>query len=541
MIRRVDTAGSAQEQIEAFYRHQTLAQEVETAAVLTNIRHTVNTADPFYDAENDFFDQNGPAISQKQLDLYAALLRSSYRAELEAEFGPFLFEKMEQAAKSASAQILQLMQEENALQSAYQKLYASAQIPFDGKMCTLPQMTLYKEDPDRSVRRAAFEAEGAWFDAHRQELDDIYDKLVKNRTAQAKKLGYENYVPLGYIRMNRLGYGPEEVARFRNQVVEEIVPIVCRLKKEQADRIGVEKLKFYDDPFQYPEGNPRPHGTPEEILAAGVEMYRELCPKTAEFIDFMEKNHLFDLIAKKGKAPGGYCTYLPAYRSPFIFSNFNGTAGDVDVLTHEAGHAFAAYVAGRAGYIAELRDPSLEACEVHSMSMEFLTSAFHGRFFGEDTQRYAVSHAARALIFLPYGCMVDEFQQRVYEQPEMTPDQRNAVWAELEKKYRPYNDFDALPFYGRGAGWQRQLHIYEYPFYYIDYCLAQVVAFDFFADFLQDEQKALQNYLAYTSLGGTRPFGELVKAAGYQPPYEPGAVAPAAKQIDAWLQAAQNG
>ena len=171
LIRRVDTAGSAQEQIEAFYRHQTLAQEVETAAVLTNIRHTVNTADPFYDAENDFFDQNGPAISQKQLDLYAALLRSTYRAELEAEFGPFLFEKMEQAAKSASAQILQLMQEENALQSAYQKLYASAQIPFDGKMCTLPQMTLYKEDPDRSVRRAAFEAEGAWFDAHRQELD----------------------------------------------------------------------------------------------------------------------------------------------------------------------------------------------------------------------------------------------------------------------------------------------------------------------------------------------------------------------------------
>ena len=533
----VETADSEAAVTGAFARHEQLASEFETQAVLASIRHTVDTRDVFYDAENDFFDENGPVLNQKQLNFYKALLASPYRGELEGRYGPFLFEKMEQAQKCASEEILPLMQQENALQSAYQKLYASAQIPFEGKLCTLPQMTLYKENADRALREAAYRAEGAWFDAHREELEGIYDKLVKNRTLQAKKLGYENYLPLGYLRMSRFGYGPKEVEAFRRQVLEEVTPLVNELKKEQAARIGVPSLKFFDDTFRYPEGNPRPHGTPEEILAAGIEMYQNLCPETAEFIDFMEENHLFDLVSKPGKAPGGYCTYIPGYASPFIFSNFNGTAGDVDVLTHEAGHAFAAYLAAKTSLPVELREPSLEACEVHSMSMEFLTSAFHKNFFGDDVSRYAVSHAESALLFLPYGCMVDEFQQRVYERPELSPEERNAVWMELEGRYRPYNDFGDLPFYGRGAGWQRQLHIFEYPFYYIDYCLAQVVAFDFFVDYLSDPKKALASYLSYTRLAGSRPFGKLVQAAGYLPPYENGALSPVIQKIADWLKA----
>ena len=264
-------------------------------------------------------------------------------------------------------------------------------------------------------------------------------------------------------------------------------------------------------------------------------MYRELSPETAEFIDFMTESELFDLVSRPGKAPGGYCETIPGYGAPFVFSNFNGTAGDVDVLTHEAGHAFQAWVAAQQGMCQELASPGLESCEIHSMSMEFLTSPWHELFFKEDTAKYAVSHAQDALTFLPYGCMVDEFQHVVYSQPQLTAQERNQVWLELEKKYRPWIDFDGLPFYSRGAGWQRQLHIYQHAFYYIDYCLAQMVSLQFFAAHLKDPKDAWQRYLALVQKGGSDTYGGLVKAAGFTVPFEEGAIAPVAQQVYDWV------
>ena len=265
-------------------------------------------------------------------------------------------------------------------------------------------------------------------------------------------------------------------------------------------------------------------------------MYRELSPETARFIDFMTESQLFDLESRPGKAPGGYCETIPGYGAPFVFSNFNGTSGDVDVLTHEAGHAFQAWVAAGQGMCQELANPGLESCEIHSMSMEFLTSPWHHLFFGKDTAKYALAHAQEALTFLPYGCMVDEFQHIVYSQPHLTPDERNGIWLELERKYRPWNDFDGLPFYGRGAGWQRQLHIYQYPFYYIDYCLAQIVSLQFFAAHLNDPKDAWQRYLALVKKGGGDTYAGLVKAAGFTVPFEQGAIAPVAQQVFDWVK-----
>ena len=537
IAQRIAGAASADAAEEAYRAFDKIQGEVNTALSLAYVRHTIDTRDTFYDQENDYADEIAPALQEAEQKVTKALLASPFRKELAERFGALLFTNLEIAVRTFDPQNMALMQEENRLQSEYQKLYASALVEWNGEKLPLPKLGPYKQSPDRSVRKAAYEAEGKWFDSHQAELDELYDKLVKNRTAQAKNMGYDNYLKLGYDRLGRNCYGPAQVAAFREQIARDMVPIVARVKKDQEKRLGVEKLKFWDDVLLFPDGNADPQGTADEILAAGKQMYRELSPETAEFADFLWDNELLDVLSKEGKAPGGYCTEFKSYQAPFIFSNFNGTSGDVDVLTHEAGHAFAGFRAMRKGYLGSLVSPTIEACEVHSMSMEFLTAPWHEKFFGPLTRKYEIGHCEDALIFIPYGCMVDEFQHRMYENPELTPAQRNALWLELEKKYRPWIDFGDLPFYGRGAGWQRQLHIYLYPLYYIDYCMAQTVAFQFWIASLKDRPDAWRRYLRFADAGGTQTFEGLVAAAGLKVPYAPGCIREIGEAISAWIDA----
>ena len=535
-LEAMKAAPNAAGQIAAYDAYEKKMQTAGTMQQIAYIRHTINTKDEFYNAENDYMDEIGPKLQELTHRVNTALLESPYRAELEKHYGALMFKNLEIAARSFSPAIVELMQEENKLVSEYQNLYASATVEFDGKTMPLPLLGPYKQDPDRAVRKAAYEADAKFFDSHREELDTLYDKLVKVRDAQAKKMGLHNYIPLGYDRMGRNCYTAKDVAAFRDQIAEDMVPIVAKVKEAQRRRIGVEKLAFYDEPISFADGNAVPEGTPDEILAAGKKMYQELSPETAEFIDFMFENELFDVLSRDGKAPGGYCTEIADYKSPFIFSNFNATAGDVDVLTHEAGHAFEAYRAFKQELPSLLHSPTIEACECHSMSMEFLTAPWHHLFFGKQTDKYELGHCEDALVFIPYGCMVDEFQHKVYENPEMTPEQRNELWLSLEKKYRPWIDFDNLPFYSRGGGWQRQLHIYEVPLYYIDYCMAQTVAFQFWNLSRENYAEAWKRYMTFVDKAGTATFAELVESAGLKVPYHAGCIKEIGESISRWLE-----
>ena len=537
ILERIEAAGSAQEQIDAYMDCERESKAINTACTLAYVRHTIDTKDEFYDKENDYVDEIGPAIQELNQKVNMALLGSKFRGELEEKLGKLLFTNLEISVRTMKPEIMDLMQEENKLQSEYQKLYASAMVEWEGQTLPLPKLGPFKQSPDRAVRKAAYETEGRWFDSHQAELDELYSKLIKNRTAQAKAMGYENYIPLGYDRMRRNCWGPKECAAFREQIARDMVPVVARVKKDQEQRLGVDKLKFYDDVLLFPDGNANPQGTPDEILAAGLEMYRELSPETKEFAEFLFGNELLDVLSKDGKAPGGYCTEFADYEAPFIFSNFNGTSGDVDVLTHEAGHAFAAYRAMRSGCLSALEQPTMEGCETHSMSMEFLTSPWHEKFFGPLTRKYEVGHCEDALIFIPYGCMVDEFQHLMYENPDLTPAQRNETWLKLEKKYRPWIDFEDLPFYSRGAGWQRQLHIYLYPLYYIDYCMAQTMAFQFWMASMENREDAWKRYLAFVDIAGTKPFEEAAQAVGMKLPYAPGCIKEIGEAISKWIDA----
>lgn len=532
---QIERAESADGQIRAYDAFQALEDEVSTELSIAGVRHTVDTRDEFYDAENEFVDEVSPQIEEMFQKVNLALLGSKFRPELEAHYGKLLFTNMEISVRTFKPEILSLMQEENKLSSQYQKLYASAMVTFRGETMPLTKLGPHLQSTDRETRREAWTVRGEFFDAHREELDEIYDKLVKCRNAQGRALGHENFIQLGYDRLGRNCYTPKEVAAFRDQIATDMVPIVAARKKVQEQRIGVDKLRFYDDTIRFPDGNAKPEGTAEEILAAGKRMYEEMSKETAEFIDTMFDMELFDVLSKPGKAPGGYCTEFPKYKAPFIFSNFNGTAGDVDVLTHEAGHAFASYTAFKHEYPTLLRNPTYESCECHSMSMEFLTQDYHKYFFGAATDKYELGHCEEALIFIPYGCMVDEFQHLMYENENMTPEERNETWLRLEKKYRPWIDFDNLPFYSRGAGWQQQAHIYESPMYYIDYCMAQTVAFQFWIASMHDRKDAWTRYMRFVEAAGSKTFEGLCRDSGIRLPYEPGCIRAIGDEISRWL------
>jgi len=527
-------AKSAEECFAAYKEFDDFYGNVFSMFSIARIRYTLDTTNEFYDNEKAYMDEVSPKLQAALQAFTQALLETPFRKELEAQWGSLMFVNAEITTKTFRPEIVTDLQEENKLASEYSKLIASAQIEFNGKVHTLAEMTPYYENPDANIRKAARDASSAWYMSHSEKLDNIYDQLVKLRTNIAKKLGHDSFTQVGYYRMQRNSYDQAAVAKFREGVVKHIVPIVERFKTAQAKRIGVDSLTIYDDNFSYPEGNAKPQGTPEDIFAHGKTMYHALSGETAEFIDFMMENELFDVLTRPGKEAGGYCAYIPKYKAPFIFANFNGTSGDIDVLTHEAGHALAGYVA-KDIYPSALRRYSAETAEIHSMAMEFFNWPWMEGFFGDQTKKYYESHLASALIFIPYGTMVDEFQHHVYEKPEMTPAQRNNLWLELEKKYRPYLGTEGIPFYGEGRLWQRQLHIYQIPFYYIDYCLAQIIALCFWAENQTNPDSAWEKYRRLLGFAGTKTFVELIEDAGLPSPFVPDNLKAVADAAVDWL------
>ena len=539
LILQFETATTLEVAEVALTKINKIRGDFSSMASIGQIRHTIDTRDDFYDGENQFYDENSPNFEALVTDFYKKLITSPYRQALEKKWGKQLFTVAELAIKTFQPSILTMMQEENKLASEYVKIKASAQIDFDGKTYNLSSIQPLETDPDRNIRKAAAEAKWAFFAQNALENERIYDESVKTRHKIAKELGYKNFVELGYARMLRSDYNAEMVANFRKQVQEFIVPISQRLYERQRNRLGLDKLKFYDEEYRFSSGNPKPKGSPEEILRGADTMYRELSKDTDKFFKFMRQNDLMDLEAKDGKATGGYCTFISKYKAPYIFSNFNGTSGDIDVLTHEAGHAFQVFSSRDMG-INEYLWPTYEACEIHSMSMEFFTWPWMQLFFAEDTEKYHFSHLTAALQFLPYGVAVDEFQHFVYENPEATPSVRNEKWREIEGKYLPHRDYDGNSFLEGGGFWQKQGHIFSTPFYYIDYTLAQICAFQFWKKDRENHSEAWADYARLCKAGGSQSFLGLVKLANLRSPFEEGCVESVVGEITAWLDSVDD-
>ena len=534
LIEKLKGCDNPDDFMKVFKEINTFRGHMSSMGTICSIRHTINTADEFYDKENNYWDETMPLLQEYEVELAKTVLNCPFRDKLDI---PKTFDLLaEYSLKAFSPEIIEDLQEENRLTTEYGKLKASAKIEFDGKTYNLASIGPLMNDNDREVRKNATIAYNKFFEENEDKFDEIYDKLVKLRDKIAKKLGYKNFVELGYIRMNRFDYDEKMVENYRNQVIKDIVPLTVELRKRQAERIGVDKLECYDLGYNFKSGNPKPDGSIDELVAAALKMYTEMSPETGEFFKMMVDQELFDLPTRENKEMGGYCTGIFDYKVPFIFANSNGTAGDVDTLTHEAGHAFQAYCTIKNVDIPDLSFPTMESAEINSMSMEFFAHPWSHLFFGKDADKYHYFHIKDSVSFLPYGCLVDHFQHEVYNHPEMTPKERKDTWRRLEKIYKPdveYNGFDLLE---RGGFFYRQGHIYQSPFYYIDYTLAQVCALQFYVRMLKKDENAWKDYVHICGLGGTKTFTEIVKEANLIVPFEDGCLSEVSKKMKEELE-----
>ncbi|MBM6808229.1 M3 family oligoendopeptidase [Faecalicoccus pleomorphus] len=534
LAEQIQQANNIEQVQDCIKKVDTIRRFVATQVSLVEIRHTVDTKDAYYTKEQEYLDTVLPELEKDYEKINRALLESSFLEELKHRLPETFFLQKEMDLKAFDSIIIEDMQEENRLMTKYQALIASAEIPFDGEIYNLSSLEVKTNSSDRIVRKHALQAYWNWFEQHEEEVAQIFDQMIKVRTRMAQKLGYDNFIALGYARMHRYDYDQEDVAKYRRQVLKDVVPLCSALYKRQQNRLGYDTLHAWDEKVEFLQGNPTPKYDRAALVKRAQKMYHELSKETGVFFDFMVEHELLDLDSKPGKAAGGYCTFMPDYKSPFIFANFNQTQHDAEVLTHEAGHAYQIYES-RDIYPSDCVWPTYESCEIHSMSMEFFTHPWMQSFFEEDVNRYYYSHMAGSLKFLPYGVLVDHFQHEVYAHPEMSHKERMDTWRRLEKEYLPHKNYEEVEILERGGWWMRQAHIFMSPFYYIDYTLAQVCAMQFWARMENKDPKAFEDYQHICKVGGTLPFRKIVKEAGLIVPFEEGCLEQVTGSVSQWL------
>lgn len=531
LTKTMETASSWEEFKDAYMAWVKLDMELSTARTIVHIRNTVDMLDEFYEAENSYFNAQMPRYGVLVKEMGTVILNSPYRARMEQEFGKILLQNMEAQRLLSSEAVVEDMARESDLAGLYSKTVAAATADFRGEPCTTYSLLKHMKSTDRRERKEAFEAWASLYESISPKIDEIYSELVSLRVGMAKKLGFDSYTPMGYLKRRRYDYKPEDMEVFRRQVREVIVPACVKLFERRREALGIEKLHYYDESVSGPEGNAVPVGDKDYLVEKARQMYRELSPETGEFFDFMVEHELFDLETKKGKRVGGYCTMLPLYHAPFIFSNFNGTAADVNVLTHEAGHGFAGFTAAKFQSLPELCHSTSEINEIHSMGMEMWTYPWMEYFFGEKAGQYRKDHLAEALMAIPYMVCVDEFQHKVYENPDMSPMEWRAVWSQLEKTYMPWRDYEGNQFLSEGGFWMQKQHIFLYPFYYVDYAIAQIGAFEFYTWMKKDRKAAWEGYYELCKMGGSLGYFDLLNHCGLHNLLKEGSVKEALKAV----------
>lgn len=503
----------------AFDQYQDREENIDTMYSLCYTRFNMNTADVYYKDENAYWDEVLPHFQNMTHQIEKSILSSPFKKQLEEEVPATYIPLLKNAQDIFHESIIPQLQEENKLSSEYDITLAKVRLILRGKEYTLTNFSVMMTHKDRKIREEAYHVYCNFMQEYEEILDDIYHQLVKVRDIMAKKLGYENYIALGYKRMNRLDYTQEDVQIYREEVLKEVVPLASLLYEKQKERLQVDTLHCFDEAYKFKSGNPTPKHSSEKMLLIAKQMYSELSKETKSFFDFMLDHELMDVESKPNKAGGGYCTYFPKYHSPFIFANFNKTSGDVDVLTHEAGHAFQAYSSQNISPLACM-SPTLESCEIHSLSMEFFAWPWMKDFFEEDVDKYYYEHLSSSFTFLPYGVLVDHFQHEVYAHPQASKEERKKMWRELEKKYLPHKNYEGFTMLEKGCWWYKQSHIFQNPFYYIDYTLAQICALQFWLRLQNHDEKAFDDYYRICCVGGTLSFTQICELANLTSPFK---------------------
>lgn len=518
---RLMTAQDINQASDILMEYEKLIIEFNTEYELCNVLHDLDTSDEFYSDELEFFDEAAASLSELSAAMLTVMVNCPCADALKLKYGDMIFRKALNLKETISPDVIDDYAEESSLQNDYAQIQSEASIRFDGEDLNLSMLAPFLESTRRQVRKDAHKALDEYYMGKKETFDKIYDDMVRVRTRIAKKLGYKTYTELGYKLMERYDYTPEDVATFREAVRKYIVPITVQIRKLQQERLEVDDLMFYDLPNLFKNGNPVPAVAGISYENVAGEFFAKIFDSHPSFFEVLSEHGFTDILARKNKSTGGYCMFLDKYAIPFVFMNGNGTADDVSTIIHEGGHAYAAVKSADVSPFVECLSPTMEACEIHSTSMEFMSYPFMEMFYKDKAEQYRELHMTQAMLFLPYGCMVDEFQHVVYDNPDMTPDERHAVWKDLEQKYQPFIKYDEdHPFHAMGGAWMKKEHIFTTPFYYIDYCLAHICALQLWDLSREDMKEALAKYNKLCSLGGTDTFLNLLEKSDLDSPFD---------------------
>ena len=407
-----------------------------------------------------------------------------------------------------------LLAEVEQLSLEYQKIMGAMMVEFDGKELTVQQLRPYLLKTDRALRERAWRAGRERQMESREALHDLFDRMLKLRHQIALNAGFANYRDYMFRSMGRFDYTPDDCKAFHAAIEAVIVPAAAQRLERRRAQMGLDHLRPWDTSVDPLGREPLAPFEDVQVLIDKVgSIFKRVDPALAGYYQTMADEGLLELDSRKGKAPGGYCTPLHLRKRAFIFMNAVGVHDDVQTLLHESGHAFHDFEMGGLPLIWE-RDIPMEIAEVASMSMELLAAPYLSEFYAQDeVARARIEHLEGTVAFLPYMAVVDAFQHWIYENPEHSHAERDAQWNALMQRFMPGVDWSGLEA-ERELYWQRQLHIYEVPFYYVEYGIAQMGAWQVWRNSLTDPVLALQAYRRALALGYTRPLPELYAAAG---------------------------
>jgi len=532
--REWEAAASADDFAKIVTHWDALFRRLATWENLVDLRFNQDTSKPEYKEAREYCDELRPKLTDLAVKIKRKLTSSEHRPALEEKFAAQAFALWEADVMAFDPLIEEDLVKEAKLEAEYTDLLASAKLDYRGKTYNFAGLGKFRVDADRQVRYDSNTVTWQWFADNRDQLDRIYDDQVRLRDGMAKKLGFDDFIGLGYKRMKRVDYDQADVDQFRAAVREDVVPLAKELRKQQAAALDIDRVMFWDEGVFDLAGNPKPQGDHDWMIDRATEMFNAMGGGLGEFFQLMVDCDLMDLKNRDNKAGGGFCTDFPSYGLPYIFANFNGTKGDVEVFTHEIGHAYQSY-SSRHQPLHDYLFPTYESCEIHSMGLEFLTWPHMEKFFDDDAERFRRIHLTQSLMFLPYGVAVDHYQHLVYSNPSASPAERHDMWREMERTYLPSRDCGDLPHVPNGGQWQLQRHIYLLPFYYIDYTLALTCALQFWVRSRADMAEAMEAYVELCQRGGNAPFRTLAASAGLNSPFESGCLRAVVQQARDFL------
>jgi len=524
--------------LEAWLQNQSeVSAALDQSRAIKYIEMTCQTDDPAREmAYLKIIETVEPWLKPRQFELLQILVSNPWLKQLPAEYAVFA-RSVEVRVKLYREENVARETEEAKLSQKYQKMIGAMTVTFDGKEQTLPQMSRYLEEANRSRRQAAWEAIGRRRLQDREQLDEIYETMLGLREQIAKAADYPDYRAYTFANYERFDYTPDDCLKLHQAIEKRIVPLARLLQEERKAKLKVDQLRPWDlavDPEQRPPL--RPFAKADELVSKSEKIFRKLDGRLAGFFGLLREFQLVDLENRKGKAPGGYQSTLAEARLPFIFMNAVGMQRDVETLVHEAGHAFHA-VAARDQKIHAYRSSPIEFAEVASMSMELLTAPYWNEFYSDaDAKRARHDHLEGIIKLFPWIATVDAFQHWIYTHPGHTRKQREECWVDLIKRFGGIEDWTGYEA-NRASMWHRQLHIFEIPFYYVEYGIAQLGALQLWRQARQNPKKAIDAYLKGLSLGGSRPLPELFTAAGISFDFSDEIIAPLTAEVRETLMA----